>query len=42
MSEHDDTIDRTAVIGMRTVFWTWMIIIAGGLALTFTIAIGGR
>lgn len=28
--------------GMRSVFWTWMVIIAGGLAFMITTAIGGR
>ncbi len=28
--------------GMRTVFWTWVGIIAGGLAFMIATAIGGR
>jgi len=36
----DDSARDTA--GMRTVFWTWMAIIVGGLAFIITTALGGR
>lgn len=36
------TEQKTETIGMRTMFWTWMAIIIGGLALMIAIPLAGR
>jgi len=33
---------ETESIGMRAMFWTWMVIIGGGLALMIAIPLAGR
>jgi len=34
--------ERTGMPGMRAMFWTWMVIIGGGLALMIAIPLAGR
>ena len=36
------TLTKQETIGMRTMFWTWMILIAGGLAVMIVLPLLGR
>lgn len=40
MTQKDESIEETA--GMRFAFWTWIVIVFGGLAVMIVLPLAGR